>query len=85
MKHQNSIIEEYLQAFVNIEPNNRIKLLLIAKFAYNNAKNASTGHIFFELNCGYYPTVFFEENIDPCSPSKITNELSAKLQKLMTV
>ena len=24
-------------------------------FAYNNAKNASTSHTPFELNCGYHP------------------------------
>ena len=26
----------------------------MAKFAYNNSKNASTGHTPFKLNCGYH-------------------------------
>ena len=57
----------------------------MAKFAYNNAKNASTGYTPFELNCGYHPYVFFEENLDPRSKSKIVEELSSELQELMTV
>ena len=57
----------------------------MAKFAYNNAKNASTGHTPFKLNCGYHPHIFFKENIDPCSQSKTANELSAELQELMII
>ncbi len=38
----------------------------MAKFDYNNAKNASTGHTPFELNCGYHLRVSFEENVNPC-------------------
>ena len=57
----------------------------MAEFAYNNAKNASTGHTPFELNCGYHSYVSFEENTNPRSRSKIADELLAKLQELMTV
>ena len=57
----------------------------MAEFAYNNAKNANTGHTPFELNCGYHLQVLYEENIDPLSKSKLLDELSAKLQELMTV
>ena len=57
----------------------------MAKFAYNNAKNLSNGHTAFELNCAYYPCIFFEENTNPCSQSKSADELSAKLQDLMSV
>ena len=57
----------------------------MAEFAYNNAKNASTGHPLFKLNCGYYPCVFYEEDLDPCSKLKIAEEQSSELQKLMTV
>ena len=53
-KRQNSIIKAYLQAFVNFEQNNWARFLLIIKFAYNNAKNASTNHTPFELNCSFY-------------------------------
>ena len=57
----------------------------MAKFAYNNTKNASTGHMPFELNCGYHPRVSYKEDIDPCSKSKLADELSAELQELMAV
>ena len=60
-------MEAYLWAFVNFKQNNWAKLLSMAKFAYNNAKNASTGYRLFELNCGYHPCVFFEKNTNPCS------------------
>ena len=84
-KKQNSIIEAYIQAFINFEQNNWAKLLTIAEFAYNNAKNASTGHTSFELNYGYHPYVSFEEDIDPCYQSKTVDKLSTELQELMTV
>ena len=78
-------MEAYLQAFVNFKQNDWAKLLLMAKFAYNNAKNAITGHMPFELNCGHHPRVCFKENTDPCSQSKTADRLSAELQKLRTV
>ena len=56
----------------------------MAKFAYNNAKNASTGHTPFELNYGYHLWMPYEKNIDLRSKSK-SAKLLAKLQKLMTV
>lgn len=55
IERQNSTIEAYLQIFVNYKQDNAIELLPIAKFAYDNTKNASTGCISFELNCGFYP------------------------------
>ena len=51
----------------------------MAKFAYNNAKNASTGHTPFELNCGYHLWVSYEEDIDPRPKFKSADELSAEL------
>ena len=47
-------MEAYQKTFVNFKQNNQAKLLLMAEFAYNNAKNASTGHILFKLNCEYH-------------------------------
>ena len=84
-ERQNSTMEAYLRAFVNFEQNDWARLLPMAEFAYNNAKNASTGHTPFELNCGYHPRVSYEEDIDPRSKSKLADELSAELQELMTV
>ena len=57
----------------------------MVEFAYNNAKNASTGHTPFELNCGYHPRMSYEEDVDPRSQSKSADELSAELRELMIV
>ena len=57
----------------------------MAEFAYNNTKNASTGHMPFELNCGYHPWMLYEEDVDSCSQSKSADELSAELRELMIV
>ena len=43
-ERQNSTMEAYLRAFVNFEQNDWARLLPMAEFAYNNAKNATTGH-----------------------------------------
>ena len=84
-KQQNSIMEVYLRAFVNFKQNDWAKLLLMAKFAYNNAKNLSTGHTPFELSCGYHPCISFEEDTNPRFQSKSVDKLSAELRDLMTV
>ena len=84
-KRQNSTMEAYLRAFVNFEQNDWARLLPMAEFAYNNAKNASTGHTPFELNCGFHPRMSYEEDVDPRSQSKSADELSAELRELMIV
>ena len=61
---QNSIIEAYLYVFISSEQNDWAWLLSIAKFTYNNSKNASTGHTPFELNCGYHPQMSYKEEVD---------------------
>ena len=57
----------------------------MAEFAYNNTKNASTGHIPFELNCGYYSYVSYEEDINLYSRLKLAENFLTKLQKLILV
>ncbi len=84
-ERQNSTMEAYLKAFVNWEQNDWARLLPMAEFAYNNAKNASTGHTPFKLNCGYNPRVSFEEDVDPRSRSRSANELAEELRELMEV
>ena len=84
-EQQYSIMEVYLQAFVNFEQNDWSRLLVIAKLAYNNPKNSSTSYTPFELNCGYYLCIFFEKNTDPHSQLKSADKLSAELRDLMTV
>ena len=78
-------MEAYLRAFVNWEQDDWARLLPMAEFAYNNAKNASTNHTPFEFNYGYHPKVFFEEDVDPHSRSRFVNKLVKKLGELMEV
>ena len=60
-------------------------LLPMAEFAYKNAKNASTGYTPFELNYDYHPHLSYKEDINPCSKSKLADDLASKLTKLMAV
>ena len=57
----------------------------MAEFIYNNAKNVSTSHTLFELNCGYYLHMSYKEDINLYFKSKSANELLAELEELMTV
>ena len=85
IKRQNSTMELYLRVFVNWEQNDWARLLPLAEFAYNNAKNASTGHTPFEHNCGFHPRVFFKNNVNPRSRSRFANKLAKELKKLMDI
>ena len=67
---------EYLRGFMNWEQNNWARLLQMAKFAYNNVKNASTGYTPFELNCSFHLQLFFEDTVDPCSRSCSVNKIA---------
>ena len=78
-------MKTYLRVFVNFEQNDWARLLPIAEFAYNSAKNSSTGHTPFELNCGYHPYVSFKKDTNPRSQSKSADVLSAELQDLMII
>ena len=51
----------------------------MAKFVYNNAKNASIGHTPFELNCGYHPQMSYKEEVDPRFKLKLADKLLAEL------
>ncbi len=57
----------------------------MAKFAYNNAKNASTDHTLFELNYGYHPRASYKEDVDPRSQSNSADKLATELRELMIV
>ncbi len=80
IKRQNSTMEAYLWAFVNFEQDDWARLLPMVKFAYNNVKNASTGHTPFELNCGYHLWASYKEDVDPCSV-KISRQTSDQAQR----
>ncbi len=57
----------------------------MAEFAYNNMKNASTGHTPFELNSGFHLRVSYKEDVDPRSQSKSADKLATELRELMAV
>ena len=84
-ERQNSTMEAYLRAFVKFEQNDWARLLTMVEFAYNNAKNASTGYTPFELNCGYHPRMSYKEDVDSRFQSKSADKLSAELRELMIV
>ncbi len=79
------MMEAYLRAFVNWEQDDWARLLPMAEFVYNKAKNASTGHTPFKLNCSYHPRVSFKEDVDPRSRSRSANELVEELRELIEV
>ena len=85
IERHNSTMKVYFQAFINFKQNDWARLFFMAEFTYNNAKNASTGHTFFELNCGYHSHVSYEKNLDPCLKSKTMEKLSSKLRNLIAV
>ena len=78
-------MEAYLRAFVNYKQNDWARLLPIAEFAYNNAKNTSTGYTLVELNFGFHPRVSYEEDVDPRSRSITADQLATELQILMSI
>ena len=78
-------MEAYFKAFVNFEQNDWTRLLSMADFAYNNARNTSISYTPFNLNFGYNPWVSYKEDVDLCSQSKLAGELLAKPRELMIV
>ena len=68
-----------------MEQDDWAKLLSIAEFTYNNAKNTSTDHIFFELNCGYHSRVSFEEDVNSHVKSRSANKLAKELRELIEI
>ena len=75
----------YFRAFVYWEQDDWAKLLPMAEFTYNNIKNASNGHMLFELNYSYYLRVFFKEDVDSRSKSRSANELAEELRELIEI
>ena len=60
-------------------------MAFIAKFAYNNYKDVNTGHILLELNCSYYPQVFFKNEYNTYLKSFSANKLATKQRKLINI
>ena len=57
-------MKAYFLAFVNLKQNDWARFLPMAEIAHNNAKNASTGHMPFELNYGYHLRILYQEKDD---------------------
>lgn len=53
----------------------------MAKFNYNNVKNAYTRHMFFELNYSFHPQNFYKRDINSCFWLKLIDELVNKFTK----
>lgn len=78
-------MKTYLQVFINYKQNNKINILLIAKFAYNNVKTTSISHIHFKLNYNYHFHISYKENLNSLSKSKSTIKSLAKLRELIII
>ncbi len=57
----------------------------MAEFAYNNAKNASTGHTPFKFNYGYHFRVSFQEDVNPRLRSRSAKKLAQELRELIEI
>ncbi len=84
-EEQNSTIEAYLRAFVKYEQDDWARLLPMAEFVFNNARNVNTGQMPFELNCGFHTWASYEKDVDPRSKLKAADELATKQKELTTV
>lgn len=67
---KNNIIKAYFRTFVNQKQGNQAKLLLIAKFVYNNTQNVYNGYKSFKLNYKYHLCIFYKNNFNYCFRSK---------------
>lgn len=57
-------MEVYIQAIINFQRNDLTKLLPIARFAYNNTKNISTGYMAFVINSSLYPQAYQTKDVN---------------------
>ena len=75
-------MEVYLRIFINWEQNKYARLVPMAEFIYNNAKNTSTSHILFKPNYGYHLKILSQDNTNSHSRSRSADKLAKKLRKL---
>ena len=61
------------------------ELLLIAEFAYNNAKDTNTGLTPIALTFGYQPQNSFEEDINLHLRSRFADKLVDELRELIEI
>ena len=73
-ERQVQTMEQYLPAFCNYEQDNRVELLPLAEFAYNNSIHHSTRMTRFWANYHYHPPMQFKQ---PKTPSNMRSEILA--------
>src|SRR5258707_10951399 len=56
-EHANQVLEQYLWVYTNYQQDDWVTLLPMAKFAYNNTMNMTTGVSPFFPNKGYHPEI----------------------------
>ncbi len=52
---------------------------------YNNVKNTNIYYILFKLNCGYYPCLLFEKDINLDFKSRLTKQIIGNLRNLIII
>lgn len=57
----------------------------MAKFAYNNTKNANTGHTLFKLSYKYYSKVFLQDETNFCLRFYSAKILVDELRELIKI
>src|SRR5258708_29360077 len=67
MEHAKQVLAQYLQVYMNYQQDNWVTLLPMAKFAYNNAMNATTGVSPFFANQGYHPEFTVDLQVETSS------------------
>src|SRR5258707_12654356 len=68
MECANQALEQYLQVYTNYQQDDWVTLLLMAKFAYNNATNATTGRSPFFATKGYHLKFTADHQAETSSP-----------------
>jgi len=65
----NQTIEAYLRAFVSKEQDDWVRLLPMAKFAYNNSTTTGNGMSAFSANYGFHPAAMDPASTEPLNPA----------------
>src|SRR5258707_2662154 len=66
-EHANQVLEQYLWVYTNYQQDDWVTLLPMAKFAYNNTMNMTTGVSPFFANKGYHPEFTADPQVETSS------------------
>ena len=75
----------YLKVFVKFKQKNKVKLLLIAEFIYDNTKNDTIWYISFKLIYRSHLYILFKKDINLFPKSKLVDKLANKLKNLINI